>query len=69
MTAPLITDPADRAQFARHLTRLRLLGAAIEARAGAGRPPDHAQIVEAVVSIRALRAIAGIENTRRAYRP
>jgi len=69
MTAPLISDPADRAQFTRHLTRLRLLSAAIEAREGAGRPPDRAQIVEAVVSIRALRAIAGIEGARRARRP
>lgn len=64
--ASFITDPTDRAAFERHLTKLRLLGVALDARASAGRlHGSRAQIADAIVSIRALRNIVAIEQTRR----
>lgn len=61
----LISNSTDRAALTLHLTRLRILSAALAAREGAGRLPDKAQIIEALYSIRAMRNILSIEMTSR----
>lgn len=62
---PLISSPTDAAEFDRHSTRLRLLAVALGAREATGRLPEKAQLVEALYSIRALRNLLAIEQTRR----